>query len=135
MCPSRVCQSVSVGGWALWRRTGDCKREKLRAVPAALQAARRRTCDARREEVLAGVAVPVAQQRPANGVEVVCKARGFPKRGALVEAAIEQARLAAEELDHLADGHAAGEAVRVHDEVGRDAALRKGQVLLRRGAC
>eukprot|EP00966_Prymnesium_polylepis_P164772 3809554-Prymnesium_polylepis.1 len=37
------------------------------------------------------------------------------------------AHLAREKLDHLADGHARGEAVRVHDDVGADAEVGEGQ--------
>ena len=72
-----------------------------------------------------------AHQGLADAVDVVGKAGGLAKGGAVVEAARLDGGLGANELQHLADGHAAGEAVRVHDEVGADAALAEGHVLLR----
>ncbi|GIX62066.1 U5 small nuclear ribonucleoprotein-specific helicase [Babesia caballi] len=46
------------------------------------------------------------------------------------ESASKGVPLGGDELEHLADSHARGEAVRVHDEVGDPAVLAEGQVLL-----
>ncbi len=42
---------------------------------------------------------------------------------------VERSRLARHALDHHGDGHAAGEAVWVEDDVGHEAARRPGDVL------
>ena len=53
------------------------------------------------------------------------------KCGPVAESSITHRSLGTYELQHLADRHAGGEAVRVHDEVRAEAALAEGQVLLR----
>ena len=53
-----------------------------------------------------------------------------PEGGAVAQPPVEHRRLARDELDHLAHGHARREAVRVHDHVGAPALLAEGHVLL-----
>src|SRR5690349_6510113 len=50
--------------------------------------------------------------------------------GSFVEGALEHSRFAGQKLDHLAHRHSRGEAVRVHDDVGADALVGEGHVLL-----
>ena len=55
----------------------------------------------------------------------------IPAKGsAVLQAPLAQPGLPRNELDHLADGHAGGEAMGVHDEVGTDARVRERHVLL-----
>ena len=61
---------------------------------------------------------------------LVGQAGGLAKGGAAAVAADQHAGLARQQLDHLADRHAGGETVRVHDEVGADAGLAERHVRL-----
>mmetsp|Transcript_9755 Transcript_9755/g.24806 ORF Transcript_9755/g.24806 Transcript_9755/m.24806 type:complete len:257 (+) Transcript_9755:1606-2376(+) len=86
--------------------------------------------DPAREVVLPAVAEAVVHQRLGDGLRVVRQPRRLAERSAIVEPPAEDARLGAQQLDHLAHRHARGEAVRVHDEVRAHARLAEGQVLL-----
>lgn len=81
------------------------------------------TCDATHDEVFAAVAEAIGHQSLADGISGVSQAAGLSKGRAIVELAVEHTRLAAHQLNHLADGHTGGEAVGVHDQVGADAQL------------
>jgi len=51
------------------------------------------------------------------------------KRRGVIRMTVQRSRLARHALDHHGDGHAAGEAVGVEDDVGHEAARRPGDVL------
>ncbi len=51
------------------------------------------------------------------------------ERRSVVSCAVDGCRLACHELDHHADGHAGGKAVRVEDNVGREARVGERQIL------
>lgn len=73
------------------------------------------TCDATGDEVFAAVAEAVGHQRLADGISGVSQAAGLSKGRAIMELAIQHTRLAAHQLNHLADSHAGGKAMGVHD--------------------
>mmetsp|Transcript_36196 Transcript_36196/g.80535 ORF Transcript_36196/g.80535 Transcript_36196/m.80535 type:complete len:309 (-) Transcript_36196:229-1155(-) len=70
------------------------------------------------------------QQRGADVLHLVGQTTRLTKRSPVVEPAAADGSLRAQQLNHLAHRHAAGEAMRVHDEVGAYAALTEGKVLL-----
>mmetsp|Transcript_3489 Transcript_3489/g.13509 ORF Transcript_3489/g.13509 Transcript_3489/m.13509 type:complete len:235 (-) Transcript_3489:2031-2735(-) len=91
----------------------------------------RRAAGARVEHVFAYVGEAVGDEGLGRGARRVGRAAVLAERGAVGLAAGEDAGLAGDELDDLADSHAAREAVRVHDEVGADAGVGERHVLLR----
>ena len=72
-----------------------------------------------------------SHQGLANALLRVRQAGALAKGRPVAELAVADGRLGADELQHLADGHARGEPVRVHDEVWADPPLAEGHVLLR----
>ena len=81
------------------------------------------TCDATGDEIFAAVTEAIGHQSLADGISGVRQATRLSKGCAIVELAIQHTRLAAHQLNHLADSHAGREAMGVHDQVGADTQL------------
>mmetsp|Transcript_34960 Transcript_34960/g.87209 ORF Transcript_34960/g.87209 Transcript_34960/m.87209 type:complete len:662 (-) Transcript_34960:1408-3393(-) len=81
--------------------------------------------DARGDVVLARVVKAVLDEHARTVVNLVAA-----KGRAVAQVAVEHRRLAREQLHHLAHRHARGEAVRVHDDVGRHPVIVEGHVLV-----